>query len=175
MTSVSRISVESAANKSEGKNQSSNPGKFQVKKIKREYDELLQNEIQQECKDLYMCIQLKMLMNVSDILRADVYNLSENVMLERVAGGNEERGTLRADLEKLERSANGSSTHVTALLLQKTMDIFKTHSLKWSLLPGMDIRIFRNLNYDGMMDVALEVQDRGKPEFFAFKSSHIMT
>lgn len=176
ITSDSILSVESVANKSEGKYQSSNPGKFEVKKIQREYDyKLLQNEIQHHCTDLYTCVQLKMLVNVSDILRADTYNLTENVILERVVGGGEGNGISRTDLEKLQDSDTETFGYVTALLVQKTIDIFKTHSLKWSLLPGVDVRIFRNLNYGGKMDVALEIQDRGKAELFTFKSSHIMT
>jgi hypothetical protein len=116
-----------------------------------------------------------MLVNVSDILRADTYNLTENVILERVVGGGEGNGISRTDLEKLQDSDTETFGYVTALLVQKTIDIFKTHSLKWSLLPGVDVRIFRNLNYGGKMDVALEIQDRGKAELFTFKSSHIMT
>ncbi|KDR15895.1 hypothetical protein L798_09822 [Zootermopsis nevadensis] len=101
-----------------------------------------------------------MLANVSDILRADTYNLTENVMLERVVGSDKGDDISRMDIEKLKYSDNESFGYVTALLMQKTIDIFKTHSLKWSLLPGMDVRIFRNLNYGGRMDVALEIQDR---------------
>lgn len=175
ITPDSRLSVEYAANKSAGKYLSSNSGKLEVKKIEREYDDLLHTEIQRHCKDLYTCVQLKMLANVSDILRADTYNLTENVMLERVVGSDKGDDISRMDIEKLKYSDNESFGYVTALLVQKTIDIFKTHSLKWSLLPGMDVRIFRNLNYGGRMDVALEIQDRGKAEFFTFKSSHIIT
>lgn len=167
------VNVKSATNRSEEKYRSLNPGKFEVKKIKREPDyELLQNEIRQHCKDLYTCVQLKMLVNVSDILKSDTYSLTDGVVLERVVSGDEENSISRVDLEKLKESDNGNFGYITALLVQKTHDIFQTHSLKWSMLPGMDVRIFRNLNYGGRMDAALEVQDRGKNEL-SLTSSHI--
>jgi hypothetical protein len=174
VNSNSSLGVESAANKSEAKYMSSNPDKSKAIKIRSDSDyELLQNEIQHHCKDLYTCVQLKMLVNVSDILRTNVYSLTENMMLERVAGGDKGNGISRVDLEKIKYIENGSSGYVTALLVQKTLDILKSHSLKWKLLPGMDIRIFRNQNYGGRMDVALEVHDRGKTDVFAFKTSQM--
>jgi hypothetical protein len=101
-------------------------------------------------------------MNVSDILKADRYDLTQNLVLEKVADGEDGNGISRVDLEKLEYSEKKNFGYVTALLVQKTLDIFKTHSLKWDMLPGINIRIFRNLNYGGRMDVALEVQGKSK-------------
>jgi hypothetical protein len=103
-----------------------------------------------------------MLVNVSDILRTDVYHLTKNVVLERDAKGHDENYITRVDFENLRNSEKRGFGYGTALLVQKAIDIFKTHSLKWNLLPGIDVRIFRNLNYGGRMDVALEIQDRGK-------------
>jgi hypothetical protein len=166
-------SVESAANKSEAKYLTSNPDKSKAMKTRRDSDyELLQNEIRYHCGDYYTCVQ-SMLVNVNDILRTNVYSLAENVVLERVAGGDKGNVISRVDLKKLKDGENGSFGYVTAFLVQKTLDIFKTHSLKWKLLPGMDIRIFRNLNYGGRMDVALEVHDRGKTNLFTSRTSRI--
>jgi hypothetical protein len=105
-----------------------------------------------------------MLVNVSDISRSNVYSLTENVVLERVAGGDIEYVNSRVDLD----GKTGSLGYDAAVLVQKTLDIFKTHALKWKLLPGIDIRIFRNLNYGGRMGVALVVHDRGKIIIFNF-------
>lgn len=164
-------SVESAANKSEAKYLTSDPDKSKAIKLRSDFD-LLQNEIQYHCEDVYTCVQ-SMLVNVNDILRTNVYSLAENIVLERVAGGDKGNIMSRMELEKLKDGENGSFGYVTALLVQKTLDIFKTHSLKWKLLPGMDIRVFRNLNYGGRMDVALEVHDRGKTNVFTSRTSHI--
>jgi hypothetical protein len=103
-------------------------------------------------------------MNVSDILRADRYDLAQNVVFERVVGGEDGNGIsmVDLDLEKIKHSDKENFGYVTALLVQKTLDIFQTHSLRWNMLPGMNIRIFRNLHYGGWMDVALEVKDKGK-------------
>lgn len=166
-------SVESPANKSEAKYLTSHPGKSKATKLRSDsHYELLQNEIQYHCEDVHTCVQ-SMLANVNDISRTNVYSLAQNIVLERVAGGDKENVMSRAELEKLKDGANGSFGYVTALLVQRTLDIFKTHSLKWKLLPGMDIRAFRNLNYGGRMDIALEVQDRGKTDVFTSRSSHI--
>lgn len=166
-------SVESAANKSEAKYVTSDPGKSKETKL-RSYShyELLPNEIQYHCEDVHTCVQ-SMLANVNDISRTNVYSLAENIVLERVAGGDKENVMSRVELEKLKDSGNGGFGYATALLVQRTLDIFKTHSLKWKLLPGMDIRVFRNLNYGGRMDIALEVQDRGKTDIFTSRTSHI--
>jgi hypothetical protein len=111
-----------------------------------------------------------MLLNVSDILQSNVYNLTANVVLERVTGGDVGNINSGVDLN----GKNGSFGYLAALLAQKTLDIFQTHSLKWKLLPGMDIRIFRNLNYGGRMDVAMEVQDRGNnTNIFISGTQHI--
>jgi hypothetical protein len=83
-------------------------------------------------------------------------------VLEKVADGEDGNGISREDLEKLKYSDKKNFGYVTALLVRKTLDIFKTHSLKWDTLPGINIRIFRNLNYGGGMDLALEVQGKGK-------------
>lgn len=163
VTSDSNLSVESVANKLEAKYQVSNSSTSEAKTTNSDSDyETLQNEIHRHCKDLFMCVQLKMLMNLSDILKADRYDLAQNVVLEKVARGVEANGISRVDLEKLKYSEKKNFGYVTALLVQKTLDIFKTHSLKWDMLPGINIRIFRNLNFGGGMDLALEVQGKGK-------------
>jgi hypothetical protein len=165
--------VESAADKSEPKYLTSNPDKSKAIKLRDDSDyELLQNEVQNQCEDAYTCVQ-SMLVNVNDILRTNVYSLAENIVLERVASGDNRNVISRVELEKLKDGVNGSLGYVTAVLVQKTLDIFKTHSLKWILLPGMDIRVFRNLNYGGRMDVALEAHDRGKTNVFSSRTSHI--
>jgi len=161
--SDSSFSVKSVANKLETKNQSSNSSTAEAKTTNSDSGyETFENEIQRHCKDLFMCVQLKMLMNVSDILKADRYDLAQNVVLEKVVDGEDWKGISRVDLEKLKYSDKKNFGYVTALLVQKTLDIFKTHSLKWDMLPGINIRIFRNLNYGGGMDLALEVQGKGK-------------
>lgn len=163
VTSDSSLSVKSVANELETKYQSSNSSTSEAKTPNSDSGyETLENEIHRHCEDLFMCVQLKMLMNVSDILKADRYNLAQNVVLEKVADGEDGSGISRMDLEKLKYSDKKSFGYVTALLVQKTLDIFKTHSLKWDMLPGINIRIFRNLNYGGGMDLALEVQGKGK-------------
>lgn len=162
-------SVEFAANKSEAKDLTSDPGKSRATKLRSDSHYKL---LQYHCEDMYTCVQ-SVLANVNDISRTNVYSLAENIVLERVAGGDKENVVPRVELEKLKYGGNGSFGYVTALLVQRTLDIFKTHSLKWKLLPGMDIRVFRNLNYGGRMDIALEVQDRGKTDVFTFRTSHI--
>lgn len=165
-------SVESAVNKSEAKYTylTSDLDKSKALKLRSDSDyELLQNEIQYHCEDVYTCVQ-SMLVNVNDILRTNVYSLAENIVLERVAGGDKGNTMSRVELEKLKDGENRSFGYITALLVQKTLDIFKTHSLKWKLLPGMDIRVFRNLNYGGRMDIALEVHDRGKTNMFTSRT-----
>lgn len=163
VTSDSSLSVKSVANKLEAKRQSSNSSTSEANSTNSDsgYD-TLQNEIHRHCTDLFMCVQLKMLMNVSDILKADRYDLAQNLVLEKVADGEDRNGISRVDLEKLKYSDKKNFGDVTALLVQKTLDIFNTHSLKWDMLPGMNIRIFRNFNYGGGMDLALEVQGKGK-------------
>jgi hypothetical protein len=164
--------VESAVNKSEAKYTylTSDLDKSKALKLRSDSDyELLQNEIQYHCEDVYTCVQ-SMLVNVNDILRTNVYSLAENIVLERVAGGDKGNTMSRVELEKLKDGENRSFGYITALLVQKTLDIFKTHSLKWKLLPGMDIRVFRNLNYGGRMDIALEVHDRGKTNMFTSRT-----
>jgi hypothetical protein len=166
LTSNSTFSVESAVNKSAANYFTSNPGKSKAIKTRSDSDyELRQNEAQYRCEDLHTCVQL-LLLNVSDISRTNVYSLTENVVLERIAGGDMGYVNSRLDLD----GKNGSFGYDAALLVQKTLDIFKTHSLKWKLIPGIDIRIFRNLNYGGRMDVALEVHDRGKTNIFNFQN-----
>lgn len=166
VTSDSNLSVKSkSAKKSEVKYLSSNSSTAEGKTTNSDYDyKILQNEIQRHCDDLLTCVQFKMLMNVSDILRADRYDLAQNVVLERVAGGEDDNGISKVDLdlEKIKHSNDENFGYVTAVLVQKTLDILKTHSLRWKMLRGMDIRIFRNFNYGGRMDVALEVEDKGK-------------
>lgn len=163
VSSDSSLSVKSVTNKLETEYQSSNSSTSEAKSINSDFGyETLQNEIHHHCKDLFMCLQLKMLMNVSDILKADRYDLAQNVVLEKVADGEDGNGISRVDLEKLKYSDKKNFGYVTALLVKKTLDIFKTHSLKWDMLPGINIRIFRNLNYGGGMDLALEVQGKGK-------------
>ena len=163
VTSDSNLSVKSVASKLEAKYGSSNSSTSETKTTNSDSGyETLQNEIQRHCEDLFKCVQLKMLMNVSDILEADRYDLTQNLVLEKVADGEDGNGISRVDLEKLKYSEKKNFGYVTALLVQKTLDIFKTHSLKWDMLPGINIRIFRNLNYGGGMDVAIEVQGKGK-------------
>jgi len=151
------------ANELEAKYQSSNSSTSEAKTPNSDSGyETLQNEIHRHCEDFFMCVQLKMLMNVSDILKADRYHLAQNVVLEKVADGEDVNGISRMDLDMLKYSDKKNFGYVTALLVQKTLDIFNTHSLKWDMLPGINIRIFRNLNYGGGMDLALEVQGKGK-------------
>ena len=165
--SDSNLSVKPVADKSEAKYRSSNSSIFEAKTAKSDYGyDTFQNDIQRLCKDLLMCVQLKMLMNVSDIMKADRYDLAQNVVLEKVADGEYENGISRVDLEKLKYSDKKNFGYVTALLVQKTLDIFKTHSLKWDMLPGINIRIFRNMNYGGGMDLALEVQGKVNPTLY---------
>lgn len=162
--SDSNLSVKTAANISEAKDLSSHSSTPEAKTTNSDSGyEMLQNEIQRHCNNLFTCVQLKMLMNVSDILRADRYDLAKNVVFERVTGGEDGNGISMVDLdsEKIKHS-DKNFAYVTALLVQKTLDIFKTHTLNWNILPWMNIRIFRNLNYGGRMDVALEVEDKGK-------------
>ena len=169
VTSDSSLSMKSVANKLEAKYQRPNSSTSEAKSTKSDSGhETLQNEIHSHCDDLFKCVQLKMLMNVSDILKADRYDLAQNLVLEKVPGSEDGSGISRVDLEKLKYSDKKNFGYVTALLVKKTLDILKTHSLKWDMLPGINIRIFRNLNYGGGMDLALEVQ--GKSKFYVLLS-----
>ena len=112
------------------------------------------------CSDVLMCMEIEMLTNISKIVSEDEYNLTENLILERTPGSKIEAVISEKELQTLKDPGKTDYGYVTALLMKKTLDIFRSHTMKWTPIPGLDIRIFQQNG--GSMDVAFEMTNRGK-------------
>ncbi|XP_069690603.1 uncharacterized protein [Periplaneta americana] len=123
---------------------------------------VLENEIADSCEDFFTCVQLKMLSNVSDIIRRDSFELANSVVLQKQSGATVGGGLTWKEVQKLRDPDRGGFGYLTALLVEKTLNLLRSHSLKINLLPDVDVKLFRNPSYDGKMDVALEVPNTAR-------------
>ncbi|XP_046399214.1 uncharacterized protein LOC124165765 isoform X2 [Ischnura elegans] len=109
--------------------------------------------------NIFHCFKLELLSNVSDILDSEKYWLSQNVVIEKLQAEdldfrNELKNrALRMQLKKYLLSGKESNK----MLLEGAMGIFRSHSLKWSVLPGVSVRLLRNPEFGGKMDMKLEI------------------
>ncbi|PSN46807.1 hypothetical protein C0J52_11180 [Blattella germanica] len=135
-------------------------------KLKSESEDgLYTNNIDVECENSFICMQLDLLKNVGDIMRTDVYNLTNYLVLEKYPDIVAKNDIVEKDLRRLKDPAKRDFGYLSALLMKRTLDIFKTHSMKWNALPGFDLRVFQDVNNGGKMDVALEMPSRDSRTF----------
>ncbi|XP_071440050.1 uncharacterized protein [Hetaerina americana] len=117
----------------------------------------------ESCSGFVHCVKLELLNNVSDILDSENYWLSSNVVIEKIHSADLDGRddlknlALRKQLKKYIISGKESNK----MLLEATMGIFNSHSLRWSVRPGVSLRLMKNPVYGGKMDISLELGDDG--------------
>ncbi|KAJ9592999.1 hypothetical protein L9F63_015369 [Diploptera punctata] len=125
-------------------------------------NEIFQNEVKGGCKNI-MCMQLELLINVSKIVKENEYNLTRNLVLEKTPGSKIQAFITEKEMQRLKDPDKRGYGYVSALLMEKTLDILKSHTLKWSPIPEIAFRVFQDDG--GNMDVALEMANRESRTF----------
>ncbi|XP_047104148.1 uncharacterized protein LOC124723016 [Schistocerca piceifrons] len=126
--------------------------------ISRNVDNLLE-----ECEDYWVCFTYRMLNNISDIMKTNNFHLTESISLNRIpVHRNKMENEIMSvydEQKKLIASAGKGYGQLTAALINSTLKLFRTHFLTWNVLPGVSLRVYRNLEHDGAWDAAVELQE----------------
>nr|CAD7441740.1 unnamed protein product [Timema bartmani] len=107
-----------------------------------------------KCKDMWTCLKLRMLTNLGDIIDGDDYQLANNLLFERLRHSPRDAGGLSTE-DVVNRLRNGSDAALNLALVKMTLDVFRSHKLTWSMLPEVDVTVYRHDGGDGVMDAAV--------------------
>ncbi|XP_067004506.2 uncharacterized protein [Anabrus simplex] len=113
-----------------------------------------------QCHDQLTCFQLQLLHNLSDIAAAEDVSLTEDLILERVPGAVPPQPPELSVGEVERRLSAGADKELGYLgfaLARKALHLLDTHNIKWRMMPGVEVRLFRN--EDNGVDVGLETYD----------------
>nr|CAD7258649.1 unnamed protein product [Timema shepardi] len=107
-----------------------------------------------KCKDVWICLKLRMLTNLGEIIDGDDYQLANNLLFERLRHSPRDAGGLSTE-DVVNRLRNGSDAALSVALVKMTLDVFRSHKLTWSVLPEVDVTVYRHDGGDGVMDATV--------------------